>query len=220
MICFVCAELRTRLQLTRPDWSLWFYRDQQNREADFLIQGPYERIRLLDAKWAETARSGAFAALDAVAAVLRNASGIVHVEVGLVGRMAATRRLGASRTAASGFRVADFLPAAGLPTARAAWKYSFSGSTSPRRCSTSRPAAPTAGCRPPARRSRRSAAPTACGRQQPSCSTKYFLTTLRFRRPRGWSAPRSFRSRRLRCHRAAGSGAECAPSRRRAGCQS
>ena len=173
MICFVCAELRTRLQLTRPDWSLWFYRDQQNREADFLIQGPYERIRLLDAKWAETARSGAFAALDAVAAVLRNASGIVHVEVGLVGRMA-----------------------------------------------TSRPAAPTAGCRPPARRSRRSAAPAACGRQQPSCSTKYFLTTLRFRRPRGWSAPRSFRSRRLRCHRAAGSGAECAPSRRRAGCRS
>ena len=108
---FVCAELRTRLQLTRPDWSLWFYRDQQNREADFLIQGPYERIRLLDAKWAETARSGAFAALDAVAAVLRNASGISHVDVGLVGRMAATRRLGASRTAVSGFRVADFLPA-------------------------------------------------------------------------------------------------------------
>ena len=55
--------------------------------------------------------SGAFAALDAVAAVLRNASGIIHVEVGLVGRMAATRRLGASRTAVSGFRVADFLPA-------------------------------------------------------------------------------------------------------------
>ena len=108
---FVCAELRTRLQLTRPDWSLWFYRDQQNREADFLIQGPYERIRLLDAKWAETARGGAFAALDAVAAVLRNASGISDVEVGLVGRMAATRRLGASRTAVSGFRVADFLPA-------------------------------------------------------------------------------------------------------------
>ena len=108
---FVCAELRTRLQLTRPEWSLWFYRDQQNREADFLIQGPYERIRLLDAKWAETARSGAFAALDAVAAVLRNASGIVHVDVGLVGRMVATRRLGASRTAVSGFAIADFLPA-------------------------------------------------------------------------------------------------------------
>ena len=85
-VAVVCAELRTRLQLTRPDWSLWFYRDQQNREADSLIQGPYERIRLLDAKWAETARSGAFAALDAVAAVLRNASGIIHVEVGLVGR--------------------------------------------------------------------------------------------------------------------------------------
>lgn len=108
---FVCAELRIRLQLTRPDWSLWFYRDQQNREADFLIQGPYERIRLLDAKWAETARGGAFAALDAVAAVLHNASGISDVDVGLVGRMAATRRLGASRTAVSGFRVADFLPA-------------------------------------------------------------------------------------------------------------
>ena len=108
---FVCGELRTRLSLTRPDWSLWFYRDQQNREADFLIQGPYERIRLLDAKWAETARGGAFAALDAVAAVLRNAAGISDVDVGLVGRMAATRRLGAGRTAVSGFRVADLLPA-------------------------------------------------------------------------------------------------------------
>ena len=108
---FVCAELRTRLRLTRPEWSLWFYRDQQNREADFLIQGPYERIRLLDAKWAETAHRSAFAALDAVAAVLSNASGIGHVDVGLVGRMAATRRLGATRTAVSGFAIADFLPA-------------------------------------------------------------------------------------------------------------
>ena len=107
---FVCGELRTRLRLTRPDWSLWFYRDQQNREADFLIQGPYERIRLLDAKWAETARGGAFAALDAVAAVLRNAAGISDVDVGLVVRMAETRRLAAGRTAVSGFRVADFLP--------------------------------------------------------------------------------------------------------------
>ena len=111
---FVCAELRTRLELTRPEWSLWFYRDQQNREADFLVQGPYERIRLLDAKWAETARRGAFAALDTVAAVLRNASGVVHVEVGLVGRMAGARRLGANRTAVSGFAIADVLPAGGV----------------------------------------------------------------------------------------------------------
>ena len=108
---FVCAELRTRLRLTRPEWSLCFYRDQQNREADFLIQGPYERIRLLDAKWAETARRGAFASLDAVAAVVRNAPGIVHVDVGLVGRMAGIRRLAADRTAVSGFAIADFLPA-------------------------------------------------------------------------------------------------------------
>ena len=57
------------------------------------------------------ARGAAFAALDAVAAVLHNTSGISDVDVGLTGRMAETRRLGAGRTAVSGFRIADFLPA-------------------------------------------------------------------------------------------------------------
>ncbi len=57
------------------------------------------------------ARHGAFASLDAVAAVLHSASGIVHVDVGLVGRMTGTRRLAVNRTAVSGFAIADFLPA-------------------------------------------------------------------------------------------------------------
>ena len=106
---FVCAELRTRLDLGRPEWSLWFYRDQQNREADFLVQGPYERIRLLDAKWAEAPRASSFAPLEAVADVIRSGAGITHTEVALVGRMDRVHGMGGSRHAVSGFALAEYL---------------------------------------------------------------------------------------------------------------
>ena len=106
---FVFTELRTWLDLARPDWSLWYYRDQQNREADFLIQGPYESIRLLDAKWTESPRRQAFAQLDKVAAVVGSAPGVARTEVAIAGRMAGVRQLGANRRAVSAYAIADYL---------------------------------------------------------------------------------------------------------------
>ncbi len=88
---------------------MWFYRDQQNREADFLIQGPYEHIRLLDAKWSEIPRPQSFAALEKVAALVGNASGITQTEVAVVGRMTGNTQLGKNRHAVSAFALADYV---------------------------------------------------------------------------------------------------------------
>ena len=111
---FVLIELCKWLALTHPEWTLWFYRDQQNREADFLIQGPYEHIRLLDAKWSETPRPQAFTALEKVAALVGNASGITQTEVAVVGRMTSTTQLGSHRHAVSAFALADYVQRKGM----------------------------------------------------------------------------------------------------------
>lgn len=106
---FVLSELCKCLDLTHPEWTLWFYRDQQNREADFLIQGPYEYIRLLDAKWSETPRAQSFAALERIAALVGNAPGITQTEVAVVGRMMGNTQLGKNRSAVSAFALADYV---------------------------------------------------------------------------------------------------------------
>jgi len=56
---FAFTEIAKWLSLYRPEWTLWFYRDQRQREADFLVQGPWHEIRALDAKWSETPRGDA-----------------------------------------------------------------------------------------------------------------------------------------------------------------
>ncbi|MCY4345147.1 MAG: ATP-binding protein [Gammaproteobacteria bacterium] len=103
----VLSELRTHLALEHPDWGLWFYRDQQNREADFLIQGPFDRVRLADAKWSETASPSAFAQLEKIARTLDASGDIRSVELALVTRSSHSARLDDNRRAVSAWRIAD-----------------------------------------------------------------------------------------------------------------
>ncbi len=110
---FVLTELCKWRDLSHPEWGLWFYRDQHNREADFLIQGPYDHIRLLDAKWSETPRAQSFARLEHVAGLVGSASGITHTEVAVVGHMTHSVRLGNNRRAVSAFALADYMQASG-----------------------------------------------------------------------------------------------------------
>ncbi len=106
---FVLIELATWLGYYHPDWTLWFYRDQLNHEADFLVQGPFEHVRIMDAKWAELPRSQAFESLQQVAASVARARGIKKIEVAVVSRADANRRLGDDRTLASAFELARYL---------------------------------------------------------------------------------------------------------------
>jgi uncharacterized protein len=49
---FVYAELRKACSARAPDHQLWFYRDQQGREVDFLLQGGGS-FTCIECKWAE-----------------------------------------------------------------------------------------------------------------------------------------------------------------------
>lgn len=106
---FVLVELATWLALYHPEWSLWFYRDQQNREADFLVQGPFQHVRIIDAKWAEMPKAESFKPLEQVAASVARARGVEKVELALVSRIDATRRLGEDRALVSAFDLAAYL---------------------------------------------------------------------------------------------------------------
>ncbi len=103
----VLSELRAHLALEHPDWSLWFYRDQQNREADFLIQGPFDHIRLAEAKWSETASLPAFARLEKIARTLGASRDIRSVELALVTRSGCSARFGDNKRVVSAWRIAD-----------------------------------------------------------------------------------------------------------------
>lgn len=98
---FVFTELHKLLTLHHPEWTLWFYRDQQNREADFLVQGPHHRIRVLDAKWSELPNQRDVAALEAVATTLGTARGVADVSVAILGRMPGVTALRERRFVAS-----------------------------------------------------------------------------------------------------------------------
>jgi predicted AAA+ superfamily ATPase len=106
---FVFSELAKWIGYFRPDWSLWFYRDQQQREADFLIQGPWHHVRVLDAKWSETPPQQAFAACETVAAILAGARDITETEVAVVSRTETSHRMGERRSLVSAFDIAAFL---------------------------------------------------------------------------------------------------------------
>jgi predicted AAA+ superfamily ATPase len=105
----VFTELSKWLNLVRPEWTIWFYRDQQQREADFLIQGPWHRVRLLDAKWSETPRTDSFSKLEEIAGILARARGISETEVALVSRDVTSHRLGEQRHMVSAFEVDAYL---------------------------------------------------------------------------------------------------------------
>jgi predicted AAA+ superfamily ATPase len=65
---FVFAELRKLQQLLSPQASLFFYRDQQNREVDFLwVSAGY--ITLMEARWTEHPRREDGATMENVAAL-------------------------------------------------------------------------------------------------------------------------------------------------------
>lgn len=106
---FVFSELSKWLMLNRPEWSIWFYRDQQNREADFLIQGPYHQIRIMDAKWSEMPSPKSFATQEIIANNLIKAEGITNVELAIAGRMEGVRQIGENRYLLSAFELPRFL---------------------------------------------------------------------------------------------------------------
>ena len=117
---FVFAELTRWLDLYQPEWTIWFYRDQQQREADFLIQGPWHRVRVLDAKWSESPREDAFSPLAEIAELLTRAKGITDTEIAIVTRGATNHGLGDRRSLVSAFEVDGYLGAgSGGKTARA-----------------------------------------------------------------------------------------------------
>lgn len=69
---FLFAELRKALQKTGKASSLWFYRDAQGREVDFLIESG-AGLLLIEAKAREILRASDLAALDTVASILGEA---------------------------------------------------------------------------------------------------------------------------------------------------
>ena len=102
-------ELATWLGYFHPDWSLWFYRDQQNHEADFLVQGPFEHVRVMDAKWAEMPKRESFEPLKQIAELIVRARGIKKVEVAIVSRTDSSTRLGDDWVLASGLDLWKYL---------------------------------------------------------------------------------------------------------------
>jgi hypothetical protein len=106
---FVLSELAKWVALYRPEWTLWFYRDQQNHEADFLLQGPFEHVYVMDAKWAEMPKSDSFAPLQQVATLVARARDIKHVDLALVSRAGGTTQLGEDQSLVSGFEIAQYL---------------------------------------------------------------------------------------------------------------
>jgi len=105
----VFTELATWIEYFRPEWTLWFYRDQRQHEADFLIQGPWNRVRVLDAKWTEDPPRKAFAGADLVGQLVARAPDITEVETGVIARAARNHRLGDDRVLISAFDVAGYL---------------------------------------------------------------------------------------------------------------
>lgn len=106
---FVFIELTKWLDLEHPDWTLWFYRDQQNREADFLVQGPFDRVRIMDAKWSEMPRSTSFVRLEQIADLVAGMHGVARTEVALIGRSEGVRQFGGRRSHVWAFDLARYL---------------------------------------------------------------------------------------------------------------
>jgi uncharacterized protein len=71
---FVYAELRKECAANAPERSIWFYRDQQGREVDFLVQGG-GAILCMECKWTELPVPNDGKWLRDVAGLLSHASG-------------------------------------------------------------------------------------------------------------------------------------------------
>jgi predicted AAA+ superfamily ATPase len=69
---FVYAELRKFKAAHAPEQSIWFYRDQQGREVDFLVQGG-AGLTAIECKWTELPGLDDARALGDVAALLAQA---------------------------------------------------------------------------------------------------------------------------------------------------
>ena len=106
---FVFGELVKWLHLFRPEWTIWFYRDRQQREADFLIQGPWHRISVLDAKWSEAPRTDAFSPIEGVAELLKRARDITETDLAIVTRGTTSHQLGEQRRLVSAFELDGYL---------------------------------------------------------------------------------------------------------------
>ena len=85
---FVCAEFRKWHARTDTPMSLWFYRDGQGREIDFLEMGG-GKLSLYEVKWAEEADARWLAGLREAAAILARGSQAMG-ELGLICRTAET----------------------------------------------------------------------------------------------------------------------------------
>jgi len=105
----VFLELKKWLDLKHPNWTLWFYRDQQNREVDFLVQGPYEKISLIDAKWSENPKETAFNRLEEVSALLEKNPSISQTNCSIICRTPWITGLGNKRTLCSVLKIREFL---------------------------------------------------------------------------------------------------------------
>ncbi len=69
---FVFAELRRKLHLTSPQQTIFFYRDQQSREIDFVVEGGGV-VSLFETKWTERPGKSDARAIEQVAEFLAEA---------------------------------------------------------------------------------------------------------------------------------------------------
>lgn len=69
---FVFAELRRLLHLRAPQSSIFFYRDQQSREIDFLVEAD-GMVSLLETKWTERPDKSDARTIEQIAALLAEA---------------------------------------------------------------------------------------------------------------------------------------------------
>jgi uncharacterized protein len=69
---FIFAELRRHSHLTSPECRLYFYRDQQAREVDFILDRGGS-LSLLEAKWSERADSNDAKTIKQIAALMAQA---------------------------------------------------------------------------------------------------------------------------------------------------
>jgi predicted AAA+ superfamily ATPase len=105
---FVFAELRKYQQLYQPQAALFFYRDQQNHEVDF-VWSSAGRLVFLEAKWAEHIRRLDAHAADTVAQVLTTTTSPAyqHTETLLVCRTPDSFALDTRVRAVNGFQLRD-----------------------------------------------------------------------------------------------------------------
>jgi predicted AAA+ superfamily ATPase len=109
---FVLAELRKYQRLYNPRAALFFYRDQQNREVDFLWSSA-GHVVLMEAKWTEHIRSAETSTLDAVTQVLAASKSPPYQvqEALLICRTPDNFTLAANTRAVNGFRLREVVAA-------------------------------------------------------------------------------------------------------------